>query len=146
MKFSFSFLVILACLVGACEKDVGPAIAITDVRILSPMPGTRMGVAYMTISNDTRRSISIESARSPQFDRVEMHETSIEDDVSRMRELDSVNIPGGGSVSFEAGGKHFMLKGARPDTNAGSPVTIELVHSGGLLVVSATMHARQPAQ
>ncbi len=145
MRFSFSLLIITALLVSACEKDTGPAIAITGVRILAPMPGSQMGVAYMTISNNTGQSITIESARSPQFDQVEMHETSIEDGVSRMRALSMVNIPAGESVSFEAGGKHFMLKGARPDTNAGSPVTIELAHSGGLLVVSATMQTRLPA-
>jgi len=139
-------IVAAAAFFVACSEPAGPPVAISDVRILAPLPGAKAGVAYMTIANNSDEPIAITNARSPQFERVEMHETIITDGVSRMRSLDTVVIPGGESVAFEPGGKHLMLIGMGPDTGTGSSVTIELMYSDGLLVVSATMQDRLPAR
>lgn len=143
------FFVTLSCLslVSACQRDPGPAIAITDVRIIAPMPGSSAGVAYMTIANNSDTTIVISGVRSPQFDRVEMHETSVDEQgVSRMKQLEQVEIHADESGEFRAGGKHLMLMDANPDTTAGSPVTLEIEYSGGLLLVSATLQSRLPAK
>jgi copper(I)-binding protein len=137
--------VALLSMLFACEQDAGPGVVIRDVRVLAPMAGSTMGVAYLTIDNHGSDLILIDSARSPQFDAIEIHETVYEDGVSRMRPVDVVEIPPGESVRFETGGRHLMLMGAREGTAPGSPVTIEFTHSGGLLLVSATMQARLPA-
>ena len=133
-------------LISACGGDDRPAVEITDVRIFAPLAGSRSGVAYMTIRNNSDEPVAVQSARSPQFARVEMHETFIEDGVSRMRPLGTVTVPPGESVVFEQGGRHFMLMGAESQTGPGSPVTIEISHTNGLLIVSATMQARLPAE
>ena len=132
-------------LLGACQTDRGPDVVIRDVEIYALMAGSMMGVAYLAIDNNGDEDIVIETARSPQFDAVEMHETLIEDGVSRMRPLRSVTVPSGESVRFEAGGKHLMLVGPGEGTVAGSSATIEIEHTAGLLLVSATMRARLPA-
>ena len=139
-------LFLLLAIMGGCEKDQGPPVVVSDVRILAPMPGTNMGVAYMSISNQGRETITVDSVSSPQFDTVEMHETTIIDGVSRMRRLDQVQIRSGETAIFESGGKHLMLFDATPDTVPGSPITLEIDHDSGLLVVSATMQARVPAE
>jgi copper(I)-binding protein len=140
--FARLVLTFVALLLVACGKPAGPLIVIDDARILAPLPGTNAGVAYMRIVNNSDAPVTIGQARSPQFERVELHETTIVDGVSRMRALDSVEVPAGGSVVFEAGGRHLMLIGMVPEAGAGSPVTIEIAYSGGLLVVSATMQDR----
>ena len=138
---------ITVVILGACQQDTGPAIDIPDVRIIAPMPGSNAGVAYMTITNNGSTPIDISGVRSPQFDRVEMHETTVDDQgISRMNRLARVNIPAGESAEFRAGGKHLMLMGARPDTAAGSPVTLEFDYSDGLLLVSATLQSRLPSE
>lgn len=143
-RFLLATLVLIA--VSACSGAGGPAIEITDVRILAPLPGSNSGVAYLTIRNNSSEPVAIQSARSPQFARVEMHQTVIEDGVSRMRPLGVVTVPPGESVRFEQGGRHFMMMGAESETGPGSPVTIEISHTNGLVVVSATMQARLPAE
>lgn len=132
--------------VSACGGPRGPAVEITDVKIFAPMPGSSSGVAYMTISNNGSEPVAVQSARSPQFARVEMHQTIVEDGVSKMRPLGTVTVPPGDAVRFEQGGRHFMMMGAESQTGPGSPVTIEIAHTNGLLIVSATMQARLPAE
>lgn len=141
-------LLLLACLAAlqGCGSPEGPTIEITDVRILAPVAGSQSGVAYLTIHNHGDEPVAIASARSPQFARVEMHQSVIEDGVSKMRPLGTVSVPPGDAVRFEQGGRHFMMMGAESAIGPGSPVTIEITHSSGLLIVSATMQARFPAE
>ena len=40
---------------------------------------------------------------------VEMHETTVEDGVARMREIPALEVADGETVVFERGGKHLML-------------------------------------
>ena len=142
----WALLLLAAACVAGCSEEVGPPIDISGVRILAPVPGSRMGVAYMTIANNSGEAMVISAARSPQFERVEIHETLIEDGVSSMRKLETVSIEHDTVRHFETGGAHLMLIGPEPDTAPGSPVTIEIEHSGGLLIVNATMQDRVPGQ
>jgi len=131
----------------ACGPDQGPPVVVSEVRVLAPLPGSTAGVAYFIVTNNGSRAVSITGVRSPQFDRIEIHETYTDDaDVSRMRPLQSVDIAPGENVRFVEGGKHLMLMGARPDTHAGSLVSLEIEMSDGLVIVSATLRDRMPAE
>ena len=138
-------LAALAALAGGCSQPAGPSIVVSDVRVFAPVAGSGAGVAYMTITNNSDRTITIESIRSPHFDRVEMHETILEDDVSRMRSLGAVEVAPGAAVEFTPGGKHLMLMGIGPETGPGTSVDIELAYDDGLMLVSATMLDRLQA-
>ena len=132
---------------GACQPDAEPPVVISDVQILAPMPGTSAGVAYMTISNNGDAQMLISGFRSPQFDRIEMHETRIDaKGISRMNRLAHVEIPADGATEFIAGGKHLMLMGAKPSAKAGALVTLEIEYNEGLLLVSATLQNRVPTE
>jgi copper(I)-binding protein len=138
-------LAALAALAVGCSEPAGPSIVVSDVRVFAPVPGSRAGVAYMTITNNSERLITIGSVGSPQFDRVEMHETILEDGVSRMRSLDTVEVAPGATVDFTPGGKHLMLMGIGPETGPGASVDIEITYDDGLMLVSATMLDRLQA-
>ena len=137
---------LLAALLVSCAKDSGPPVVVSELRILAPIPGSNMGVAYMKITNRGAAAITVHNVSSPQFERVEMHETTIADGVSRMRPIDGVEIAVGDTAIFEAGGKHLMLMNPGPDTIPGSPVTLEITHDSGLLIVSGTMQPRLSTQ
>jgi len=139
-------VMVLATLLVSCAQDSGPPVVVSELRILAPVPGSNMGVAYMKITNRGAAAITVHNASSPQFERVEMHETTIADGVSRMRPIDGIEIAVGDTAIFEAGGKHLMLVNPRPDIISGSPVTLEITHDSGLLIVSATMQPRLPAE
>jgi copper(I)-binding protein len=135
----------LLLLVAACGHEAGPPLVVSGLQVYAPLPGTSTGVAYMTLTNQSERTVTLLSARSPQFQRAELHETRLEDGVMKMRAVDQLAIAPGDNVRLEAGGLHLMLIGALPDTAVGAPVTLELTHDDGLVIVSASLKARVPA-
>ena len=146
MRQATCLLAALAALAVGCSAPPGPTLVVSDVRVFAPVPGSKAGVAYMTITNNGDRRITIDSARSPQFDRVEIHETELLDGVSRMRALGAVEVAPAAAVEFTPGGKHLMLIGIDPETGPGASVDIELAYDDGLILVSATMLDRQQAE
>ncbi len=90
-------------------------------------------------------AIIVNRIDSPQYDNVQMHETIIEDGVSRMRPIESFQVEPASSVEFARGGKHVMLMKPVTNTLPGSSVTLEIHYDTGLLIVSATMQERTPA-
>ena len=77
------------------------------------MPGRHMSAGYFVLTNTTDSPIRITAAASPQFGMIEMHETTIEDGIARMREIEELVVPANSSVTFERGGKHLMLMRAQ---------------------------------
>lgn len=140
------FLLPLVVALAACGSDPGPALAVTGLEVYAPLPGSSTGVAYMTLTNQSDKDVVVEAARSPQFDRAEFHETRLEAGVSKMRAVDRVLVSAGDSVKLAPGGLHLMLIGASSGTVVGAPVLLELSHDAGLLIVSADLLARVPAE
>jgi copper(I)-binding protein len=110
------------------------------------MPGSRAGVAYFTIENRGDTAITINRIHSPQYDDVQMHETIIEDGVSRMRPLNSFQVAPTSSVEFMPGGKHLMLMMPSTTLSTGSSVTLEIQYDTGLLIINSVLQDRIPAQ
>lgn len=101
-------ITVLTVLLAACGAPQ-PPVLVSELEITKPMPGRHMSAGYFVITNNTDESIHITSIVSPQFESVEIHETTVTNGISRMRELDSLLVPAQSSVSLERGGKHLML-------------------------------------
>lgn len=121
-KWFFTALVLLA----ACGMPEPPLVA-SDVEITRPMPGRHMSAGFLVLENNTDTDIRVTGVTSPQFGAVEIHETTIEDGVSRMRELEALVVPANGSVTLERGGKHLMLMRGE---DVGSLVSLQLLSDG----------------
>lgn len=104
-------------LLAGCTLDSGVALVADDVVISTPRPGTSMTAGYLQLANRSDRPIRITSVKSPQFARVEMHETIVSDGVARMRPIESLTVGPGESLRFEPGGRHLMLM--QPDEPLG---------------------------
>ena len=115
--------VLFAILAGipACDSGEGPPVVAANVVVTAPAPGMPMAAGYLDITNRSGTSIRITGVSSPDYESVEMHETIVEDDIARMREMPALEIENGETVVFERGGKHLMLM--RP---IGAPETITL--------------------
>lgn len=122
MRRSFSLLLFI---LAACAADEAPLVA-TDIVIKAPMPGMRISAGYLTLHNNSDAAITITKISSPQFGAIEMHETRIEDNVSRMVALAELTIAAGSAVSLEPGGKHLMLMRPADDLDV---VTLDF-HAG----------------
>jgi copper(I)-binding protein len=116
-------LFVACALLAACNAPEAPLVA-SDVEITRPMPGRAMSAGFLVLENNTADDIRITSATSPQFGAVELHETTIENGISRMRRLDALIVPARGSVTLQRGGKHLMLMRAG---DIGDGVTLQLL-------------------
>ncbi len=95
-----------------------------------PMPMPMMA-GFATIRNPCATAVAIVSASSPAFGSVELHETTRVDGVSRMRHVESLEVPAGGSATLAPGGLHLMLMQPRATPALGDPVEIELQLADG---------------
>ena len=115
--------ILLTLFLVACGAPQPPLVA-TDLEVTKPMPGRQMSAGFLVLTNNTGEDIFISSVTSPQFASVEIHETTIEDGIARMREIEELLVPANGSVTLERGGKHLMLMRAR---NLQDSVTLHLM-------------------
>lgn len=133
------FLFIAALLVGACSAESGPALVATDIVVTRPMPGMGMSAAYLSLTNNSDRTVSITRVTSAQFESVELHESTIEDGVARMRAVPKLEIPAGATVTLQRGGKHLMLM--RPTGTADTLVLHFYDGQDLILTVDATFQS-----
>ena len=131
-------LAVCALLLVSCVEKPQAPLAATDVEFIKPMPGMKMGAAYMSLANNTDRAITIVRISSPQFDSVELHETTIEDGVARMRAMPKLSMPAGATLVLQRGGKHLMLM--RP-THPADTITLEF-YSDEALILTVDAAAR----
>lgn len=101
--------VLTAIFLVACSAEQAPLVA-EELRIPQPLSGMSMGAGYLTLQNNSEQAISINRVHSPELESVEMHESVLEDGISRMYKLEEVVILPGQSVGFAPGGKHLMLR------------------------------------
>lgn len=132
MRFSLALInpafvapVFLALALVACGAPQPPLVA-GNVEITKPMPGRNMSAGFLVLTNNTDADIHITRVTSPQFGAVEIHETTIEDGIARMRELPELVIPAHGSVTLERGGKHLMLMRAQ---GLGETVSLQFLNN-----------------
>ncbi len=111
-------------------------------------PGAKIGVGFLRLKNAGAAAERVVGASSPVAGRVEMHVTTRDGDVMKMRQVESFDIPAGGSFELKPGGAHLMLTGLRRPLAKGDrvPLTLKL-QSGGTLEIElnvAALGARSP--
>lgn len=99
---------VAALLLAACGGS-GDGIVVSDARV--GMPTGPNAALYFAVQNNTDRVDALEGASSEAAASVEIHETTTGDDGTMgMRPVDaSLQVPAGGSLTFEPGGLHLML-------------------------------------
>ncbi|MCA3692634.1 copper chaperone PCu(A)C [Aquidulcibacter sp.] len=81
---------------------------IINAKLRTPMAG-RPSAGYLSIENSGPKADRLVSISSPDFARVEMHDTLSEGGMKKMVKLDGVDIAAGSTLEFTPGGKHLML-------------------------------------
>ncbi|MDZ7770022.1 MAG: copper chaperone PCu(A)C [Woeseiaceae bacterium] len=114
-----------------------------DIVAYAPLPGARNAVAYMELNNESDSAVTITRVSSPDFASAEWHETTIENGISRMVQLDDPVIDAGGSLLLQQGGKHLMLMEPTRPMAAGSTLTLRIAYDGDrLLELTTTLKDR----
>ncbi len=99
----------LPAIMASIEAEPLAPLVARNVVVTRPMPGMKMSAGYLSLTNNTDAPIRVTRVSSPQFASVELHESTVEDGVARMREIPELVVPPRGAVTLERGGKHLML-------------------------------------
>lgn len=87
----------------------GNALKIDDAWVRAAPPTVQALAGYMTITNEGPTGKTIDGAYSPQFAKVEFHETLIRNGMATMVARDSLVIGQGSRIVLKPGGYHMML-------------------------------------
>jgi periplasmic copper chaperone A len=92
-------------------------------------PSVKVLAAYMTIKNDGDNGKTIVGAHSPQFAKVEFHESLTRNGMATMVARDSLVISAGSEVVLKPGGYHMMLIGPQRMIRPGDKISLNLLFS-----------------
>jgi copper(I)-binding protein len=82
------------------------------------------------------KATALIGASSPDYGMVMIHKTVEQGGVSKMVEVDRIEIPAGGAVEFRPGGYHLMLMHAKHEIKAGAEVIVTLQFANGQKVAA----------
>ena len=85
----------------------------------------------MTLVNNSATDYALTSVSFSGASTVEIHETSMDEDVMRMRKVNLIDIPAHGSAELKPGSYHIMLIGLEKDLKTGTTETLTLTFSDG---------------
>lgn len=101
-------------------------VQVEDPWVREAPPSSTTLAAYMRIHNPTATDVTIMEISSPSFKKIEMHQTTIVNNIMRMKKIEGATIPALGELILEPGEKHLMLFNPERRLKAGDHVTIHL--------------------
>ena len=121
------FLLIgFVALLTACNQTPEELFSTEGAWVREPPPNAGALAGYVTIINNTEQDRVLTSAKSEQFNVVEIHRTIVENGVAKMRRQKDLPIPAGGSLVLEPGSYHLMLMTPKSKFKANDQVTVTL--------------------
>lgn len=90
-----------------------------------------MHAGFGTLENRCPAPAAVVAASSPAYAGIELHESLLEDGVSKMRPVPRLQIPAGAEVVLKPGGLHLMLMQPRASLQPGEQVQVELTLADG---------------
>ncbi len=112
-------------------KSQPDSVEVKNAWVREAHPNADVNAGYMTLINTGSANVTIVSASSDAFEKVEFHDMAMKDGMMQMRELKGIEIPASGQVQFVPGGKHLMLKNPKRRVKDGDIVSVELMFSSG---------------
>lgn len=97
-------------------------------------PAQRTGAAFMALQNTGKTDATLIGAWSSVAEKVELHTTTMENGVMRMRPVDQFVIPAGGTLVMAPHSHHIMLIGLKEPLKVGDKLTIRLRFADGKAV------------
>ena len=140
---------IAASLAGAGLAPAANAqpVEVREAWVRAPAPGQNIASAYMELVSPTHALLT--AVASPVAARAELHTTTMDGGVARMRRTESVGLPAAKTVRLAPGGTHVMLIDVKQPLKPGStvPITLTVQRDGNrsVFTVQATVRAATAA-
>lgn len=104
-------LALAACSTG--DDGINKPISFENAWLRTPPASLDKTAGYFQLNNRSGKDLTLTGATSDQIRAIEMHTTTVDGDMMRMRRLKTVPIPAGETLRFEPGGMHLMIFGLR---------------------------------
>jgi copper(I)-binding protein len=132
----------LGLLLTACTRTADAPLRVSDAWLRAMPEGVTSTAGYLSVENRSRERRELTAVTSPQFARVELHETRVEDGMARMRAVDRLALAPGERVTLAPGGLHLMLLDPVRTLTPGEHATLRLqLDDGWLVEVEAEVRA-----
>ena len=89
------------------------------------------GAVYVTLSNSGSQPDALVSASTDVAQTAELHQTTRDGGVMKMRPVKAIPVPAGGKTELKPGGYHIMLMGLKQDLKPGEKVAVTLKFEHG---------------
>ncbi|MCW4454887.1 copper chaperone PCu(A)C [Flavobacterium sp. MXW15] len=135
----------LAAPASAAEAAEASCLALHEGWVrLPPAPAMAMMAGFGRMQNGCAAPVAVVAAASPAFAAVSLHETTLDDGVSRMREVERLAIDPGRSALLQPGGLHLMLMRPQQELVEGATVPLRLELEDGRQVDVRLVVRRTP--
>lgn len=129
---AFALAGALVAATGLAAAETGGAIAVEDAWSRAVPAGTTVAVGYLTVRNEGDEPDRLVSASTSLAAETEIHQTTMEDGVMRMRPVPSgVPVPAKSIVKLEPNSYHLMLMGLTQPLKEGDAFSAKLAFERG---------------
>ena len=146
VRFVLTALIAAGCAVPADEAQA-QQVTVKDAWVRAPAPGQKVAGAYMELVSGS--DLALTAVASPAAASVELHSTSVEEGVMRMRPVARIELPQGKPVKLAPGGLHIMLVDVKQPLKPGDIVpltlTVQRADSSGRSVFTVQAEVRSAA-
>lgn len=96
--------------------------------------GATTGAAYMTVANNGTSADRLVGATTPLADKIQFHTETENNGVSRMRQVDTIDLPAGAKIVFKPGDMHEMIIGLKQPLTQGQtfPLILRFENAGNI--------------
>ena len=129
---------LIAVVVAVCAV-ASPALAEESVRVFdawarATILASRPGAAYLTIESAAEDRLL--GVTTPVAGHVMIHAVEKDGDVSRMKHIETLELPAGEQITLAPGGMHLMLMGLQDKLSEGTafPMTLSFEIAGEITV------------
>nr|WP_294513430.1 copper chaperone PCu(A)C [uncultured Rhodopila sp.] len=121
--------------IGLAAPARADGIAVDHAWARASAGGATTGAAYFTLTGGAQPDTLV-GVSTPAASKAELHETLVENGITKMRAAASLAIPAGKVVSFAPGGYHVMLTGLKQPLAAEQsfPLTLTFAHAAPVTV------------
>lgn len=116
------------------EDEDGSKIAeikVTNAWTPALPPTAKVSAGYFSITNNGTEKLTIVNVTSPAYSDVEIHETIVDQEITRMSRLPEIDINSKEKILFAPGGKHLMFSDPQFEDNNLSGFIVTLTFSNG---------------
>lgn len=119
------------------------ALVVEQGWVRTPPPGAPTAAGYVAIRNGSAQADRLIGVETTAAAKAELHDMTIDGGVMRMRRIEGgIDLPAGGVLKLEPGGRHIMLFGPKAEVREGGGVGLTLVfQKAGKLALTLPVHA-----